>query len=178
MELFDLPPQQRLDRETHDAVFGDLPSALSAALRTAEVADLVLQLLDRGWRQGQLAARVGALPAGRDPEADVVALLTGFLDQVPPDARWRQEKAERDAARSSAAVEQPASEESRQAWIARIRSELGGPRTSHREPARRVRPPCALCGAESTFFVTRAVRLCDGCVALLGTGAVRLPEAG
>jgi hypothetical protein len=181
MELFDLPPQ-RLDAETHAAVFGELPSALAASLHTAEVGDLVLQLLDKGWRRGQLAARIGALPAGRDPEADIHALVVGFLEQVPPDARWREEKAQRDrdraAARSSAQVEEPASEQSRAAWIERIRTDLGTPRSSQPKPVRRVRPPCALCEAESSFFVTKEVRLCDGCVVLLSTGAVRLSEAG
>src|SRR3954452_23581948 len=119
MELFDLPPQpgQRLDPETHAAVFGDLPSSLARDLHTPEIGDLVLQLLDRGWRQGQLAARIGALPSGTDPVADVTSLLHGFLEQVPPDARWRDEKREREARqRTRAAFEPPASEESRQAW--------------------------------------------------------------
>lgn len=184
MELFDLPPQppSRLDDATHAALFGDLPASLAAALHTPEVGDLALQLLDRGWRAGQVAARVGALPSGRDPEADVVTLLRGFLDQVPPDARWREEKAQRDAdraqARSSSVAEQPASEESRAAWIERIRTDLGAPRSTRTEPPRRARPACSLCGGESSFFVTREVRLCDGCVVLLSTGALQLPEAG
>ena len=170
MELFDLPPE-RLDTDTHDAVFGELPVLLAADLRTPEIGDLVLQLLDKGWRKGQLAARVGALPAGRDP-------LTGFLDQVPPDARWREEKAQRDLARSQAASEEPASEESRQRWIQQIRAELGGPRVSTRKPLTRARPACALCGEESDYFVTREVRLCEVCVGLLSSGNVTLPEAG
>lgn len=177
MELFDLPPE-RLDTDTHDAVFGELPVLLAADLHTPEIGDLVLQLLDKGWRKGQLAARVGALPAGRDPVADVQALLTGFLDQMPPDARWREEKAQRDLARSQAVFEEPASEESRQRWIQQIRAELGGPRASTRKPLTRVRPACALCGEESDYFVTREVRLCDVCVGLLSAGNVKLPEAG
>lgn len=181
MELFDLPPQpgQRLDAETHAAVFGDLPSSLAHDLHTPEIGDLVLQLLDRGWRQGQLAARVGALPAGPEPVADITALLEGFLDQVPPDARWREEKREREALlHSSAELEQPASEESRQAWLAQIRNELGARQSTRREPVRRTRPPCARCGQESSYFVTREVRLCDGCVDELGSGALRLPDVG
>jgi hypothetical protein len=177
MELFDLPPS-KIDRATHESVFGELPAALAADLHTAEVGDLVLQLLDRGWRAGQLAARVGALPAGRDPVADVEALLRGFLGQLPPDARWREEKAQRDAVRSSAAFEQPASEESRQRWISQIRAEIGGPRRGTAAPLTRVRPACAVCGAESSYFVTREVRLCAACVALLSTGGARLSEAG
>lgn len=188
MELFDLPPSPppratspdsaRLDKDTHTAVFGDLPTSLAAALHTAELGDLVLQLLDGGWRPGQLAARIGALPAGRDPESDITTLLAGFLEQVPPDARWRQEKAERAADQRACVAEQPASEESRQGWIQQIRTELGAPRTTRREPPKRSRPACALCGGQSTFFVTKEVRLCDGCVVLLSTGAVRLSEAG
>ncbi len=177
MELFDLPPQ-RLGQDTHDAVFGDLPSALASSLHTAEIGDLVLQLLDRGWRTGQLAARIGAMPAGPDPATQVSALLRGFLEQVPPDARWRQEKAERDANRSDAQFEQPATEQSRQKWISQIRSELGGPRTSRPVPLMRVRPACSLCGAESEFFVTRAVRLCAACVELLESGTATMSEAG
>ena len=179
-ELFDLPPQpgQRLDDETHRGVFGGLPARLAMALHTPEVGDLVLQLLDRGWRQGQLAARVGALPAGPDPVGDVTTLLEGFLEQVPPDARWREEKREREAERRRAPFEQPASDASRQAWIAQIRGELGARRPGPREPVRRTRPACSLCGRESTYFVTREVRLCDACVEQLSTGALQLPNVG
>lgn len=177
MELFDLP-LSALDAATHEAVFGELPSALAADLHTPEVGDLVLQLLDKGWRTGQVAARVGALPAERDPVAAVTALLHALLEQVPPDARWRAERAEREAARSAARFEQPASEESRQRWISQIRAELGGPRREPRQPVTRSKPPCAVCGAESSYFVTREVRLCAPCVAVLGSGGARLSEAG
>ena len=181
MELFDLPPApgQRLDAETHAAVFGELPSALARELHTPDIGDLVLQLLDRGWRAGQLAARIGALPAGLAPVVEITGLLEGFLDQVPPDARWREEKRERDALqRSRAEFERPASEESRQAWLTQIRAELGTPRSAPREPVRRQRPACALCGQQSSYFVTREVRLCDGCVEQLSTGALQLPNVG
>jgi hypothetical protein len=177
MELFDLPPQ-RLDDATHLAVFGDLPATLADDLHDGVIGDLVLQLLDKGWRQGQLAARIGVMPSGRDPVADVEALLRGFLEQVPPDARWRQEKAERDRAASDASFEQPASDENRQRWIQQIRAEIGSPRPPARKETRRSRPACALCNAESSYFVTREVRLCDGCVALLGSGTATLSEAG
>jgi hypothetical protein len=177
MELFDLPPQ-RLDDVTHLAVFGDLPATLADDLHDGVIGDLVLQLLDKGWRQGQLAARVGAMPTGRDPVTDVEALLRGFLEQVPPDARWREEKAQRDRLASDASFEQPASDESRQLWIQQIRTQLGTPRSTARAQTRRVRPACALCNAESSYFVTKEVRLCDGCVALLGSGTVTLSEAG
>ena len=173
----DLFGQHLLDAETHKAVFGELPSSLQRELRTAEAGDLVLQLLDAGWRRGQLASRLGALPAGTDPVADVLSLLRGFVGQVPPDARWREEKAQRDAARASRSdAEEPASEQSRQQWMAQIRSELALPK----EP-RTVRPlqptrECSLCGEDGTYFVARGVRLCETCVGLLQAGAVRLPD--
>lgn len=191
MELFDLPLQP-LDAATHAAVFGDLPAGLAADLHSPEVGDLVLQLLDKGWRSGQLSARIGALPAGRDPVAEVGALLRGFLPQVPPDARWREQKAQRDHARSSATFEQPATEQSRQRWIQQIRADLGTVKRAPKPPTRRIRPCCALCEAESDYFVTREVRLCSACVAMLAASvtdgprvtadsvapAGRLPEAG
>ena len=49
----DLFGQQLLDAETHKAVFGELPSSLQGRLRTAEVGDLVLQLLDAGCDYAQ-----------------------------------------------------------------------------------------------------------------------------
>lgn len=179
-ELFDLPTGGvRLDRETHEGVFGELPSRLADELRTPEIGDLVLQLLDKGWRQGQLAARIGALPAGNDPVGDITRLLEGFVDLVPPDARWREEKAERELLkRSSEQFEAPASEESRQAWLTQIRSDLGTRQGPRREPPRRTRPACNLCGQESAYFVTKDVRLCDGCVEQMSTGALQLPNTG
>jgi hypothetical protein len=173
----DLFGQQLLDAETHKAVFGELPATLQAHLRTAEIGDLVLQLLDAGWRRGQLASRIGALPAGQDPVAEVTALLEGFLEQLPPDARWREERAQRESITGSRAeVEQPASEESRKRWVTEIRQSLALPR----EP-RRTRSPerahrCAVCEREGTHFVARGVRLCDDCVALLQAGAIRRPD--
>lgn len=172
MELFDLPAQ-RLDAASHAAVFGDLPSGLAHALHTAEVGDLVLQLLDLGWRPGQLASRIGALPAAPDPEQAVLALLRGFLDQTPPDALWREERAARKAA--ATVPEEPASEESRQRWLSQIRRELGTPRAPRAQPMLRMKPPCSLCGAEGEFFVTRSARLCAACVQLLESGTAVMP---
>lgn len=170
----DLFGQHLLDAETHTAVFGALPSSLSRDLRTPEVGDLILQLLDAGWRRGQLAARIGAMQVAPDPAAGVTALLRGFLDQLPPDARWREERTERAVTASRSEVEQPASPESREHWVRQIRSELAHPRPPRQVTQLRQRPACASCGAESSFFVTREVRLCEGCVALLSTGAVQL----
>lgn len=174
----DLFGQHLLDVETHQAVFGELPSSVSRSLRTPDVGDLVVQLLDAGWRPGQIGARVGAMTPTGDPVADVTALLTGFLDQLPPDARWRQDKAERDLVRSRAEVEQPATDEARQAWIARIRTSLAVPAGRPKVTHLRKRPECALCGQDSVYFVTRDVRLCDACVEALGNGSARLGEAG
>ena len=174
----DLFGQHLLDAETHKAVFGELPSTLQAHLRTPEVGDLVLQLLDAGWRRGQLSSRIGALPAGPDPAAEVTVLLRGFLEQLPPDARWREEKAHRDVLRvSQAEVEAPATEESRQQWMARIRADLALPKEPPRARPTNLVRQCSLCGEEGTFFVARGVRLCETCVGLLQTGAVRLAEA-
>lgn len=172
----DLFGQDLLDAATHKAVFGGLPSSLSASLRTPEVADLVLQLLDAGWRPGQLAGRVEGLSAGVDPTVRVTRFLRALLDELPPDARWREERSRRDqeAARSRAEQEEPASEESRQQWVAQIRAELARPRSVRPSRPLRVRPACALCGEESCFFVTREVRLCGTCVTLLAQGGVRL----
>jgi len=173
----DLFGQHLLDAETHKAVFGELPSTLQAHLRTAEVGDLVLQLLDAGWRRGQLSSRIGALPAGADPAADVTALLRGFLEQLPPDARWREEKAQREALRASTAqAEEPASEESRQQWMARIRADLALPKEPRRQRPTTLTRQCSLCGEDGTFFVARGVRLCETCVGLLQAGAVRLAD--
>lgn len=178
MELFDLPPTptERLAMPLHRAVFGSLPSVLSASLHTPEVGDLVLQLTDNGWRPGQIASRVGAHPAGRDVVAEVTVLLRSLLDDVPPDALWRQEKSRRQA--EAASGPEPATDTSRQAWIAQIRADLGTPGRRPTAPVRPLRPACALCAAESTYFVTKQVRLCEGCVVLLETGAVRLSDAG
>lgn len=177
MELFDLPIQ-KLDADLHLSVFGDLPSSLAAALHTPEVGDLVLQLLDKGWRAGQIASRVGAAEAGLDPEATVLGLLRGFVDQVPPDARWRQERAQLKVQASRSSVEAPASEESRQRWISEIRGQLGTPKAPRAQPLLRVRPPCSLCGAEGEFFVSRHARLCAACVALLESGTATMPAPG
>lgn len=174
----DLFGQDLLSAETHRAVFGDLPSSLQQDLRTTEISDLVTVLLDAGWRRGQLATRVAALPAGPDAVSEIAAFLRSLLSELPPDARWREQRAEAAALRSRAEVEEPASDEVRTQWLARIRADLAVPRSAKPAPAVRVRPACALCGEESSFFVTRDVRLCETCVGLLSAGSVRLSEAG
>ena len=92
--------------------------------------------------------------------------------------RIRDVPHQRDRTTSDASFEQPASDENRQRWIQQIRAEMGTPRATKKKQPPRVRPACALCNAEGSYFVTREVRLCDGCVALLGSGAATLSEAG
>ena len=176
MQLFDLP--SRLPRPVHLAVFGELPTSLSEALDAPEVAAAVRPLLEAGWRPGQLASRVGALPAAPDPGAAVLGLLRSLAGQPTPDQVWAAERADRQALRSLSTVEQPASEESRERWIAQIRSGLSGPRSVRPGPAVRIRPACALCGQSGTFFVTHQVRLCVPCVEVLATGSARLGATG
>lgn len=176
MELFDVPT--RLPATTLATVFGNLPASLTRTLDTAEVAMAVTALLRAGWRPGQLSYRLGALPAGPDPAAEVLAHLRALAEREAPDRRWQAEKAARPAPASSSAAEQPATPESRQRWISQIRSDLGAPRRPRPAPVGRVRPPCALCGEPGELFVTRAVRLCGACVTELETGQTRLEHAG
>lgn len=170
------PSGGTLPAATHAAVFGELPSSLSRRLADPAVAAAVTALLEDGWRPGQLASRVGALPAGADPEAGVLALLHGLREVQPPDLRWAEDRQARQVparSPSSAGAEQPASPESREHWIREIRQQLGAKRPPRPATAVRVRPPCALCGAAGELFVTRAVRLCTGCVERLETGQLR-----
>ena len=176
MQLFDLPA--RLPRSLHAAVFGGLPSSLAQALDTPEVAAVVQPLLDAGWRPGQLATRVGALPAAPDPAAAVLSALRELAGRMTPDQAWVAERSQRQQLRSLAAVEEPASPQARERWIAQIRSGLSGPRPVRPAPAGRTRPACALCGQSSTFFVTHQVRLCGPCVEVLATGSARLADTG
>lgn len=144
----------------------------------------VQALLAAGWRSGQLAARIGALPAGPDPVAVVLSLLGALAEQEAPDrlhARERGRMADQAAAAgrsSSAAAEQPASQESRERWLRQIRQQLGSARPVRPAPPARIRPPCALCGGVGALFVTRAVRLCTTCVDALEAGQLSLPATG
>ena len=180
MELFDLPPapHPRLPPAVHHAVFGELPTSLVHALDTAEVAEAVQALLTDGWRAGQLATQVGALPAGTDPAGAVLALLRQLRAVEPPDRRWASEKQTCLMLAGSRTQAPPASPESQQRWLSQIRSDLGAPRPPRAAPPGRVRPPCALCGAAGELFVTKAVRLCTGCVERLETGQLRWDATG
>ena len=176
MELFDRPA--RLPRPVHAAVFGGLPAALAHHLDADEPAAAVQGLLDAGWRTGQLAGRIGALPAGPDPVADVLALLRRLGTAECPDRQWAQERQARLTLASSARAEEPASPASRDRWIREIRQQLGTPRAPRPVAAPRSRPACALCGGTGELFVTHAVRLCTGCVERLETGQLRWDATG
>lgn len=176
MQLFDLPA--RLSPDVHRAVFGDLPTSLARALGSPEVASVVRSLLDAGWRPGQLASRVGVLPAAADPAAAVLALLRSLGAGPTPDELWAAEREERQALRSRTAAESPATPESRERWIAQIRSGLSGPRLPRPQPVTCSRPACALCGQAGSLFVTHRVRLCHPCVEVLSSGSARFQEAG
>ena len=173
--LFPDPPR-RLPRETHAAVFGALPCRLAHELDEPSVAALVADLLGRGWRSGQLAARVGGCPAAADPAHGVRALLQALQDEPTPEQRSAAERGRRAAAVPDRPV--PASAQVKARYLTQIRRELGLAPAPARTPTARLRPPCSLCGAESGFFVTRRVRLCTSCVRALELGQARLVAAG
>jgi hypothetical protein len=142
-----------------ELVFGSLRVAVVRELESPEVARLLRELVVRGWRPRQLADRVGAQP-------------------VEPTSARDAEVARREQDREQASREAPvvAAPEERARWIEAIRSGLKGSRTRAAfGPPVRLRPDCALCSAESQFFVRRDVHLCKRCVDLLAAGEVR-PE--
>lgn len=172
--LFD-PPTDRLARALHEQVFGALPTALARALDVPEVAHAVRPLLTGGWRPAQLAARVGALPEPEHPVPAVKAFLTELVQRASPEQAWQRERSER--ARPSGHCDEhlPASDEVREHYVAQARRALGArPPTARPSADVRLGPVCASCGQQAGFFVTRQVRLCAGCVELLGTGRARL----
>lgn len=173
--LFD-PPPDRLGARLHQEVFGVLPAATARALDVPEVAAAVRPLLAAGWRPAQLAARVGAVPAAPDPLVAVVAFLIALQERDCPQRVWERERAERD--RERAARDQQgraaASDAARAHWAAEARRTLGLPARACPAPAARPAPVCSSCRGAGEFFVTRQVRLCSACVALLGSGRARL----
>lgn len=180
MELTDVglfpDPPRRLPRETHAAVFGALSFRLARELDEPPVAALVTDLLRRGWRSAQLAARVGACPAAADPAGGVRVLLQALQDEPTPEQRAAAERARRAASAPDRPA--PASAQVKARYLAQIRRELGLAPAPPRTPPVRLRPPCALCGGASGFFVTRQVRLCTSCVQVLEGGQARLVAAG
>lgn len=158
-------------------VFSHLRLAVTRELDTAEVGELLDDLVDRGWRPWQLRHRVGTLPtqpsSAQDAEV-IVSLLQRLLEEPSPQVRYDEEKARRQQVRIAAARDAPtpAGDDERDRWIAVIRNGLKGrPRVVTPAPMR-VRPDCAVCQGESDFFVRRDVHLCARCVDLLAAGAV------
>lgn len=164
----------------HDQVFGHLPASLARRLDQPQVAAVVAALVEDGWRPAQLAARVGVLPVTSDQTGQVLDFLRALLGDQSPRARAEQERRMRKQAAevARALAPQPASTRSREHWLAEARRGLKG---LPRRPAAlvsRIRPTCALCAAEASFFVTHEVHLCRPCVQVLGTGRARLTSTG
>ncbi len=176
MELFDLA--SRLTHDQHAAVFRGLPSRLSSALADAKTAELVRPLLARGWRPGQIAARVGAAPApadGADAIGGVHALLQMLQAEATPADRVARERAARVPVQPAPAAAAP---EVKRRYVAQIRRQLGlTPHHSAEPPPQPVRR-CVLCDQASGYFVTHEVRLCPACVQVLASGRARLVAAG
>ncbi len=172
-------PRDRLGARLHDEVFGVLPSLTARALDTPEVAAAVRPLIERGWRPAQLAARVGALPAGGEPVLTVVAFLGELLGRDAPQQAWERERAARALERTLREEPEhvPASEQSRAHWAAEARRTLGLPLRPRAVAAPLAQRDCATCGSAAEFFVTRKVRLCVTCVEVLGSGRARLAVA-
>jgi ribosomal protein S14 len=153
-------------------------------LDTPVVAAVLGWLVTAGWRPGQLRQRVGAEPSQGSVARDAVhlqALLEGLLEQECPDARHARERADQLAERERAQqlAPQPADPEVRDRWISEIRAGLKStPPRRRSQQELRLRAECALCPAESAFFVRRDVHLCRRCVDLLATGDVRLTASG
>lgn len=166
-----------------ELVFGSLRVAVVRELESPEVARLLRELVVRGWRPRQLAERVGALPvqATSALDAEVVReALRRLLDEDSPQVQYDAELVRRDRAREEAERDAPvvAAPEERARWIDTIRSGLKGNRTRVSfGPPVRLRPDCALCSAESEFFVRRDVHLCKRCVDLLATRDVEALRA-
>ena len=163
-------------------VFSHLRVAVARELDTAEVEQLLEDLVSHGWRPWQLRHRVGTLPVQPSSAQDgevITALLRRLLDEPSPQLRYDEEKARRQRERTQArqATPVPAEEHDRDRWIAVIRTGLKGrPRVVTPAPMR-LRPDCAVCQGESDFFVRRDVHLCAGCVDLLAAGAVTTERA-
>jgi ribosomal protein S14 len=178
------PAGPRAQSPHHADVFSALPSRLMRELDTPAVAALLGGLVDAGWRPGQLRSLVGAEPSQGSVAADAVhlqRLLESLLQHECPDARHARERAEQQAERDRQRREapRPADPEVRDRWISEIRASLKStPARRRPQPEARVRAECALCSAESAFFVRRDVHLCRRCVDLLAAGDVRLTAAG
>ena len=167
----------------HSDVFSHLPVALMRELDTAAVAEALEALVAAGWRTGQLRSRVGSEASQGSHERDaahLTALLHALREQTPPDVAHARAVDERERARAEARAQEPtpASPEVRDRALAQIRAGLKGAPSRRSQPEPRTRPACSLCGGEGSFFVTRDVRLCRRCVAVLATGEARLSSTG
>ena len=167
----------------HGDVFSHLPVLLMREMATAPVAALLGQLINAGWRPGQLRHRVGAAPSQGSVERDAAALveLLDALTRCPaPDAAHAARRSERSLAREREAAEAPlpATPEARQQHLAQMRAALGVPPRRRPEPEPRTRPACSLCAGEGAFFVTHDVHLCSRCVEVMATGEARLSRTG
>ena len=164
-------------------VLAELPSLLVRALDGEGLDSVVAELVEAGWRTGQLRSRLGGEPSQGSVDRDAAHLLEVLQElrgRPCPDAvharevelreqvrRWQQEQAP-----------QPAAPEARATHVAAIRAQLKGAPRPRREREPRTRPACSLCAGEGTYFVTREVHLCRRCVDQLATGRARLSATG
>ena len=167
----------------HTDVFSSLPVALMRELDTPAVAEVLDALVTAGWRPGQLRSRVGSAPSQGSHERDaahLADLLRELLAQTPPDVAHVREMRERERVRAQELADRPApaAPEVRERALAEIRAGLKGAPAPRPQPEPRTRPACSLCDGEGSYFVTRDVRLCRRCVAVLATGEARLRSAG
>ncbi|MCW2681173.1 MAG: hypothetical protein JWM62_2574 [Frankiales bacterium] len=167
----------------HADVFSHLPALLMRELDSEPVAAVLDELVQAGWRAGQLRHRVGAEPAQGSVEKDaahLLQLLQGLRTQTCPDVQHELTKQERARQRQWEAEQAPppASPEVRQARIEQIRAGLKGVPRRRPEPEPRTRPACSVCAGEGAYYVTRDVHLCRRCVDVLATGQARLTQTG
>ena len=167
----------------HTDVFSHLPALLMRELDSEPVAEVLDELVERGWRPGPLRHRVGAEPAQGSVEKDaahLLELLRALRGQECPDVAHAEEVAARERQREweRQNAPKPASPEVRQARIEQIRAGLKGVPRRRAEPEPRTRPSCSLCEGEGAYFVTRDVHLCKRCVDVLATGQARLSGTG
>ena len=173
----------RMRSPHHTDVFSQLPSRLMHELDDADVAAVLADLVEAGWRPGQLRSRIGAEPSLGSPDRDaqqVLDVLRRLREQTPPDIAHARELERRRRAREDerATAPRPASPETAGRSAQRIRTELGllPARRPAAEP--RTRPSCSLCDGEGSFFVSRDVHLCPRCVEVLASGEARLVATG
>lgn len=153
--------------ETADDVLARLPGRLARTLAAPELHEAVQDLLDAGWWPAHLAVRLSA--AALEPQVGALrALLLELAAEEPPARpapRWRPP------------ARRVATEAQREHWVAEARRQLKGLPAPKRPEYVRPRARCAGCGGESSYFVTRDVRLCAPCTDGLATGRLRVVAA-